>query len=101
MSDPGTTPGDAFSDGVSDSDDQGRADDVDREYVGGFETDDAEEALETVTNDAVAGETVEPQLGDGTDDGPTGGAPNEGSPDMWEHGDDRPDLGGDLGTKPL
>jgi hypothetical protein len=101
MSDPGTTPGDAFSDGVSDSDDEGRADDVDREYVGGPETDDAEEALETVTNDAVAGETVEPQLGDGTDDGPTGGAPNEGAPDLWEHDAERPDLGGDLGTKPL
>ena len=40
-----------------------------------MEVDEREESLETVTNDAVAGETVEPQPGDGTDDGPTGGAP--------------------------
>ncbi|WP_420363054.1 hypothetical protein AABM26_00945 [Curtobacterium aetherium] len=99
MSDPGTTPAEQSGDLGAER----RDDDVDREHVGPYETDDAEEALETVTNDAVAGETVEPQLGDGTDDGPTGGAPREGSPDLWEHdGDeDRPDLGGDLGTKPL
>jgi hypothetical protein len=99
MSDPGTTPAEQFSDQGAER----RDDDVDREHVGPYEADDAEEALETVTNDAVAGETVEPQPGDGTDDGPTGGAPREGSPDLWEHDDDeeRPDLGGDLGTKPL
>jgi hypothetical protein len=99
MSDPGTTPAEQFSDQGAER----RDDDVDREHVGLVRADDAEEALETVTNDAVAGETVEPQPGDGTDDGPTGGAPREGSPDLWEHDDDeeRPDLGGDLGTKPL
>jgi hypothetical protein len=47
-----------------------------------------DESLQTVTNDAVAGETVEPQPGDGTDDGPTGGAPREGAPDEWEHDDE-------------
>ncbi|MCU1438526.1 MAG: hypothetical protein JWP66_1613 [Naasia sp.] len=34
---------------------------------------------QTVTNDAVAGETVLPGSGEGND-GPTGGAPNEGRP---------------------
>ncbi|PCN48406.1 hypothetical protein Csp2054_06765 [Curtobacterium sp. 'Ferrero'] len=97
MSDPGTTPNDGFdTEGL-------RGDDVDTEHTGPYEVDEREESLETVTNDAVAGETVEPQPGDGTDDGPTGGAPAEGSPDLWEHdGDeDHPDLGDDLGTKPL
>jgi len=94
VSDPGITPDDGT--------DEFRDDDVDTEHVGPYESDDAEESLETVTNDAVAGETVEPQPGDGTDDGPTGGAPGEGAPDLWEHEDeDRPDLGNDLGTKPL
>ncbi len=94
MSDPGITPDDGT--------DEFRDDDVDTEHVGPYEFDDAEESLETVTNDAVAGETVDPQPGDGTDGGPTGGAPGEGSPDLWEHEDeDRPDLGNDLGTKPL
>jgi hypothetical protein len=37
------------------------------------------ESLTTVTNDAVAGETVEPGPGDGND-GPTGGAPAEFEP---------------------
>ena len=90
--------------GISPADDQARRDDdIDREHVGPYEVDETEESLETVTNDAVAGETVEPQPGDGTDDGPTGGAPREGSADLWEHDDDteRPDLGNDLGTKPL
>ena len=38
------------------------------------------EAQTLVTNDAVAGETVLPGAGDGND-GPTGGAPTEISPD--------------------
>ena len=38
------------------------------------------EAGEITTNDAVAGETVEPGRGDGND-GPTGGAPAEITPD--------------------
>ena len=90
--------------GISPADDQARRDDdIDQEHVGPYEVDETEESLETVTNDAVAGETVEPQPGDGTDDGPTGGAPREASADLWEHDDDteRPDLGNDLGTKPL
>ena len=37
------------------------------------------ESLTTVTNDALAGETVEPGVGDGND-GPTGGAPAEIEP---------------------
>ena len=45
----------------------------------------------------VAGETVEPQPGDGTDDGPTGGAPREGSPDTFEH--DRDEDGRNLATE--
>lgn len=95
MSDPGITPNDGT--------DEFRDDDVDTEHTGPYEVDELEESLETVTNDAVAGETVEPQPGDGTDDGPTGGSPREGSPDLWEHDadEDRPDLGNDLGTKPL
>ncbi|MFZ7087433.1 hypothetical protein [Curtobacterium sp. RRHDQ10] len=57
---------------------------------------DPDESLETVTNDAVAGETVLPQAGDGTDDGPTGGAPREGTPDDWEHDGEYESI--DLGT---
>lgn len=95
MSDPGISPVDDFES------QQRRDDDIDREHVGPYEVDEAEESLETVTNDAVAGETVEPQSGDGSDDGPTGGSPREGSPDLWEQDEERPDLGGDLGTKPL
>jgi hypothetical protein len=37
------------------------------------------ESEEIATNDAVAGETVEPGVGEGND-GPTGGAPREGAP---------------------
>ncbi|MET0589626.1 MAG: hypothetical protein ABWZ77_00470 [Naasia sp.] len=44
----------------------------------------AAEAKQTVTNDAVAGETVLPGAGDGND-GPTGGAPGEGSPVLDEN----------------
>jgi hypothetical protein len=40
---------------------------------------DEEEWQETVTNDAVAGETVLPGAGDGND-GPTGGSPREQEP---------------------
>jgi hypothetical protein len=40
--------------------------------------------METVTNDAVAGETVLPGAGDGND-GPTGGAEREASPIYDEH----------------
>jgi hypothetical protein len=40
--------------------------------------------LETVTNDAVAGETVLPGPGDGND-GPTGGAEREATPIYDEH----------------
>lgn len=60
-----------------------------------------QESVETVTNDAVAGETVYPEPGDGTANGPTGGAPREGEPILWENdGDDSPeaqgvDFGGD------
>ncbi|GAA4186353.1 hypothetical protein GCM10022288_09750 [Gryllotalpicola kribbensis] len=36
------------------------------------------------TNDAVAGETVEPGAGDGND-GPTGGSPREAEPAYHEH----------------
>jgi hypothetical protein len=97
MSDPGISPIDDFDAGLR------QDDELDRETVGREDHDDVDEALDTVTNDAVAGDTVFPQAGDGTDDGPTGGAPREGAPDLWEHDaeQDRPDLGGDLGTKPL
>ncbi|MDQ1512992.1 MAG: hypothetical protein QOC59_834 [Microbacteriaceae bacterium] len=37
------------------------------------------ESVQTVTNDAVAGETVEPGLGD-ANQGPTGGSPREAEP---------------------
>jgi hypothetical protein len=47
---------------------------------GGFDDEQlAAESMNTVTNDAVAGETVYPGAGDGND-GPTGGAPGEGEP---------------------
>lgn len=52
---------------------------------------------ETVTNDAVAGETVWPGPGDGND-GPTGGTPHEQEPIYAEN-----DLAGeeiDLGDEP-
>ncbi len=39
----------------------------------------AAESMSTVTNDAVAGETVDPGAGDGNT-GPTGGSPAEGTP---------------------
>lgn len=38
-----------------------------------------EESQQIVTNDAVAGETVEQGVGEGND-GPTGGSPREGEP---------------------
>lgn len=41
---------------------------------------------ELVTNDAVAGETVTPGVGDGND-GPTGGSPREATPYSDEHDD--------------
>ena len=44
-----------------------------------YADDDAPGPDEIVTNDAVAGETVEPGVGDGND-GPTGGSPGEGEP---------------------
>jgi hypothetical protein len=40
--------------------------------------------FETVTNDAVAGETVLTGAGDGND-GPTGGSPSEGEPEYDEN----------------
>jgi len=63
---------------------------------------------EVTTNDAVAGETVEPGAGEGND-GPTGGSPREFEPEYHEHdrfddendapqdldGGDEPDLGDD------
>ncbi|ARC55821.1 hypothetical protein AS850_01850 [Frondihabitans sp. 762G35] len=58
-----------------------------------YADDDAEtrfaESEQIATNDAVAGETVEPGVGEGND-GPTGGAPREGSPEYAEN-----DLEGD------
>ncbi|WP_375400405.1 RecQ family ATP-dependent DNA helicase [uncultured Amnibacterium sp.] len=42
------------------------------------------ESQQTVTNDAVAGETVLPGSGEGND-GPTGGAPGEGEPELPEN----------------
>ena len=56
-----------------------------------------EERLQTVTNDAVAGETVLPGAGEGND-GPTGGSPREQEPEYAES-----DLAGeeiDLGEEP-
>ena len=44
-----------------------------------------EQSKQTVTNDAVAGETVLPGVGEGND-GPTGGAPKEGSPVFHDDG---------------
>lgn len=52
---------------------------------GGFDDEQLKaESMNTVTNDAVAGETVLPGAGDGND-GPTGGAPGEGSPEYDEN----------------
>lgn len=42
------------------------------------------ESQQTVVNDAVAGDTVLPGIGEGND-GPTGGAPAEGEPDLPEN----------------
>lgn len=42
------------------------------------------ESEDIVTNDAVAGETILPGVGDGND-GPTGGAPGEGQPEYAEN----------------
>jgi hypothetical protein len=61
------------------------------------ESDPIHESVETVTNDAVAGETVDPEPGDGTASGPTGGAPREGEPDLWENEDDAHTAGVDFG----
>jgi hypothetical protein len=54
------------------------------------------EAGTVVTNDAVAGETVDPGAGDGND-GPTGGAPTEAEPlqPRNELGADAVDLDGE------
>ena len=63
----------------------------------GFADEDSEvvdaEGKETVTNDAVAGETVLPEPGDGDGGGPTGGSPREAEP---EYGNDQAatELGG-------
>jgi hypothetical protein len=97
MSDPGISP-------IDDFDSQAREQDtIDDERVVEDEEDPDQEGLETVTNDAVAGDTVTPQVGDGTADGPTGGAPREGAPDDWEHDDvaQMTDFGNDLGNRPL
>ena len=53
---------------------------------GGAYDDERDDAMakQTATNDAVAGETVLPGLGDGND-GPTGGAPREGGPGLAEN----------------
>lgn len=51
----------------------------DRPFSDDFIADD-DRANELVTNDAVAGETVLPGVGDGND-GPTGGSPRELQPD--------------------
>ncbi|KIU03539.1 MULTISPECIES: hypothetical protein [unclassified Frigoribacterium] len=44
------------------------------------QADEFAESEQIATNDAVAGETVFPGVGEGND-GPTGGAPREGSPE--------------------
>lgn len=56
--------------------------------------DDPAAANQTVTNDAVAGETVLDGAGDGND-GPTGGSPKEQTPIYDEHGTspEKTDLG--------
>jgi hypothetical protein len=54
-------------------------DDEDTDYAAGDPEAIRAEADTLVTNDAVAGETVLPGTGDGND-GPTGGAPGEGTP---------------------
>lgn len=61
---------------------------------GGFDDEQLDaESNDIATNDAVAGETVFPGAGDGND-GPTGGAPGEGTPYSDEHdGDDEEIVG--------
>ncbi|GAA4673581.1 hypothetical protein [Frondihabitans cladoniiphilus] len=56
-----------------------------------------EESEEIVTNDAVAGETVEPGIGEGND-GPTGGSPREGAP--YEAANDLDGADVDLDEEP-
>ncbi len=51
------------------------------------------ESKNTATNDAVAGETILPQTGDG-DGGPTGGSPREGEPILDEHDESDGDIVG-------
>ncbi|KPG76931.1 hypothetical protein [Frigoribacterium sp. RIT-PI-h] len=53
------------------------------------QADEFAESEQIATNDAVAGETVFPGVGEGND-GPTGGAPREGSPEYASN-----DLEGD------
>jgi hypothetical protein len=55
------------------------------------------EQEELATNDAVAGETVEPGTGEGNN-GPTGGSPREFEPELDEHRtfDDPNDAPADL-----
>lgn len=79
--------------------DSNGTDPIHMEQVG---EDPIDERLDTIANDAVAGETVYPELGDGTDNGPTGGAPKEATPIEWEHDDEAEgiDLGEDV-NKPL
>jgi hypothetical protein len=48
------------------------------------QADEFAESEQIATNDAVAGETVFPGVGEGND-GPTGGAPREGTPDMADN----------------
>ncbi|NIJ05212.1 hypothetical protein [Frigoribacterium faeni] len=50
-----------------------------------------EESQQIVTNDAVAGETVLPGLGDGND-GPTGGSPREAEPRLADNDLDNQDV---------
>ena len=54
-------------------------DDPDDDLAGGDPLALRAESMDTVTNDAVAGDTVLPGPGDGND-GPTGGAPAESEP---------------------
>ena len=48
---------------------------------------DANDSMSLATNDAVAGETILPEPGDGDGGGPTGGAPSEGEPTYAETDD--------------
>jgi len=48
------------------------------------QADEFAESEQIATNDAVAGETVFPGVGEGND-GPTGGAPREGAPESAEN----------------